>query len=460
MLLILAAVLIFGGSIYWQRQRLKRAKEQVFVMLKIALGLAQVLALLKDVLNLMFPDGPRQAMSYVGLFTADFHMLYAFDCNGWDWYSTWLLTVLGLPATAVLAVGCRYTWQRWRGRDAKALSNATAALFFVAATVSARLVVDSVSLAVAGLVSMQRLEVDYSVDCLGSRYQRYRTFALVMLAVWPIGIPVGLLGLLWKNWRHSVQAFAAAAAGDADEQPRSDFDADSAAVQQSNEQFMRRYAFCLNDYRPEAWWFEPADMLRKLALSGLLQFVQRGTAAQVLVGCCISFASFGVHVRLLPYRESEANVLKVCAEAVLFLTFLISFILRVLPRVEMYEQVRAETYGYLLLCSFGVFATLFVALVARQTYRRRRFQQGIAEFAQSSFEGDSGVLELAMMTSMPQHQQTETDEVSPRPANVPAAESTFTLEEPLTEVREGGEERLQPVARSPLDRLYAWVASQ
>ena len=55
----------------------------------------------------------------------------------------------------------------------------------------------------------------------------------------------------------------------------------------------------------------------------------------MLVGCCISFASFGVHVRLLPYRESEANVLKVCAEGVLFLTFLISFILRVLPRVEL-----------------------------------------------------------------------------------------------------------------------------
>ena len=282
-----------------------------------------------------------------------------------------------------------------------------------------------------------------------------------MLAAWPIGIPVGLLGLLWKNWRHSVQTFEAAAAGNADEQPRSDFDTDSAAVQHSKEQFMRHYASCLNDYRPEAWWFEPADMLRKLALSGLLQFVQRGTAAQVLVGCCISFASFGVHVRLLPYRESEANVLKVCAEAVLFLTFLISFILRVLPRVEMYEPVRAETYGYLLLSSYGVFATLFVALFARQTYRRRRFQQGIAEFAQRSFEGDSGVQELAMMTSsMSQQQETETDDVSARPVNVPTAESRFTLGEPLTEAHEAGEEHLQPVARSPLDRLYAWVASQ
>jgi hypothetical protein len=461
--LLVVAILIFGGLIYWQRQRLKRAKEQVFVMFKIALGLAQVLALLKDVLNLMFPDAPRQAMSYVALFTADLHTLYAFDCNGWDWYSTWLLTALGLPATAILAVGCRYTWQRWRGRDPKALSNATAALFFVVLLLYPR--VSSSILSALRCRSlgehMQRLEVDYSVDCLGSRYQRYRTFALVMLAVWPIGIPVVLLSLLWKNWRHTVQTFEAAAAGNAHEQPTIVFDADSAAAPHSKAQLTQRYAFCLNDYRPEAWWFEPADMLRKLALSGLLQFVQRGTAAQVLVGCCISFASFGVHVWLLPYRETEANVLKVCAEAVLFATFLISFILRVLPRVEMYEPVGAEAYGYLLLSSFGVFATLFVALVARHTYRRRRFQQGLAEFARSSFWGDGGVQELGMMTSsMPQQQETETIEVSPRPVNVPTAESTSTLEEPLTEAHEAGEEHVEPVARSPMDRLYAWVASQ
>ena len=33
------------------------------------------------------------------------------------------------------------------------------------------------------------------------------------------------------------------------------------------------------------------------------------------------------------------------AEAVLFLTFPISFILRVLPRIEIYEPLDADTYG-------------------------------------------------------------------------------------------------------------------
>jgi hypothetical protein len=218
---------------------------------------------------------------------------------------------------------------------------------------------------------------------------------------------------------------------------------------------MRRYAFCLDDYRPEAWWFEPADMLRKLALSGLLQFVERGTAAQVLVGCCISFASFGVHVRVLPYREAEANVLKVCAEVVLFLTFLISFILRVLPRVEMYEPVGAEAYGYLLVSAFGAFAVLFFGLAARQTYRRHHFQQGLLAFA-PGFESESGGHELSILTRGTSRQPGSDSPPTGLPDGL-TGESAM-LEEPLVEA--AAEDQPRPVTRSPLERLYMWVASQ
>ena len=69
----------------------------------------------------------------------------------------------------------------------------------------------------------------------------------------------------------------------------------------------------------------------KLALSGLLQFVEPGTAAQVFFGCVISFASFGMQLWLRPYREPQANTLKMLVDSQIFLTFLLSFILRVLP---------------------------------------------------------------------------------------------------------------------------------
>ena len=214
-------------------------------------------------------------------------------------------------------------------------------------------------------------------------------------------------------------------------------------------------------------------MLRKLSLSGLLQFVERGTATQVLVGCCIAFCSFGVHVRLLPYREPEANVLKVCAEVVLFLTFLISFILRVLPRIEMYEPVNAQSYGYVLLGAFLSFAALFVGLVARQAYRRRRFQGGLTAFAGGAFDGERHGEEghelglLTRGTSAPGGAGGAGVGVGTAPVDVSGftAGGSEGLDEPLVGAREGdgeggGESAEEGVPRSPMNRLYMWVASQ
>ena len=156
----------------------------------------------------------------------------------------------------------------------------------------------------------------------------------------------------------------------------------------------------MDDYRPECWYFEPVDILRKLALSGLLQFVERGTAAQVLVGCGIAFCSFGVHVRLVPYRETDSNVLKLAAEALIFMTFLISFVLRVLLRIKTFEPLNAKSYDYVLLAAFAAFVALFVGIVARQVYQHRRFQQGFTAFVGGAFSGEhgEGAHELRVLT--------------------------------------------------------------
>jgi hypothetical protein len=50
--------------------------------------------------------------------------------------------------------------------------------------------------------------------------------------------------------------------------------------------------------------------MRAVALTGLLQFAERGTAAQVLCGCCVAVGSLVLQLQLVPYRELEANVLK------------------------------------------------------------------------------------------------------------------------------------------------------
>ena len=77
---------------------------------------------------------------------------------------------------------------------------------------------------------------------------------------------------------------------------------------------------------------------------------------QVLVGCSLVFVTFGLQIFLMPYHNSVANMLKVLVEMQLFLTFLISFILRVLPRVKEFEPIDDSiVYGDVLLGSIVAF---------------------------------------------------------------------------------------------------------
>ena len=215
------------------------------------------------------------------------------------------------------------------------------------------------------------LEVDYSIVCTDASFLPMKVLAWILVALVPVGFPLSLLVLLG---RRSTQETA-------------DPDGHLRAM----------YGFCVDDYRPGCWYYEvrapflrrprewltrarsqPLDMLRKLALTGLLQFVQRGTATQVFCGCALAFVSSGLQLRLLPYREPEANVLKTLVDGQLFLTFLLSFLLRVLPRLQLttYEPLGAEFYGWTLLLSVGGLLVAAVVLTVRKA-RRVGFGAGV-----------------------------------------------------------------------------------
>jgi uncharacterized protein (DUF983 family) len=432
---------------------IKRVKAPVWSLVKIALGLAQVLGLLKDCLNIIYPPAPSRGLNYLQLFTGDVKMLVQFDCQGWDWFDVWRLTVLVVPGLAVAVCCVRYGWQRWR-RNPDAQSNAVSSMFFVVLLLYPRVS--------AGILSALRcrqlgaglsvLDMDYDVSCSDPRYARYRLCAWVLLVAWPVGIPLGLLALLWRHYQRNKREFAAME----DQALRSGAKMRQSygAAEHNRSKLIERYDFCLDSYRPGCWYWEPLDMLRKLALSGLLQFVQRGTAAQVLVGCVLAFGAFGVHVRLLPYRDAEANLLKACAEMLIFLVFLLSLILRVLPRIEIYEPIGFRGYGYVLLCSVGAFMAVLIGLVTKQFYRHRHFQMGLEEFAAGGFGGEEGV-ELGLLTRG--HSQLHADEggardgePTPQPSGVGYTTLAGVEPEPEAQFDEDATHQRRGSKRAPL----------
>lgn len=140
-------------------------------------------------------------------------------------------------------------------------------------------------------------------------------------------------------------------------------------------------------------------MLRKLALSGLLQFVEQGTATQVFCGTCVAFVSFGCQMSLQPYRHIESNLLKAAVDAQLFLAFLLSFILRVLltGQSNNYEPLNRDQFGRIFIGSMCCLLLAFCGLTCAQVFRQKSFRSGLVEAASVGFS--QGELDAARMAS-------------------------------------------------------------
>ena len=124
-------------------------------------------------------------------------------------------------------------------------------------------------------------------------------------------------------------------------------------------------------------------MFRKLCLTGVLQFIQPGTGAQIFFGCLVSSMAIGVQLYLKPYRDPEANMLKTVVDAHILLTFLTSFMLRVLndDTIQSFEPLQAEFYGWILVLSMFILCLAGVALTGLQVFKHIRFRSQLVRTA-------------------------------------------------------------------------------
>eukprot|EP01043_Picozoa_sp_COSAG02_P021545 COSAG02_NODE_1097_length_14589_cov_6.159075_5_plen_1535_part_00 len=382
-MLCLVAVLT-SGLLYLLFPQVRELQVEAKANLRILLGSAQVLSLLPTVLELVFPPMPRAALSFVAVLVADLRNVVRFDCWGWTWFDRWLANVFGVPLVGVATVGLYWLWQ-WNGYrhvdiesrgelQTEARASVLRALAFIA-----MLFYPQISSSIFGAlrcrdlgIDASWLEVDYSVSCLDPRYSHYQAAAYLLVVTVAFGFPMLLLVVLVREWRKTQELWTMH-----NEHEPGGNDVDGAMMTVEEYHYSRargRFGFALDDYRPACWWYEPVDLLRKLSLSGLLQFVHRGTAAQCFCGSFIAFCSFGLQQYLRPYRKPESNILKAMVDTQLFLTFLVSFILRVMPQINTSEPFAAEFYGWLLLCSMGALLLGAVALTVHQLRRRGKFR--------------------------------------------------------------------------------------
>jgi hypothetical protein len=89
-----------------------------------------------------------------------------------------------------------------------------------------------------------------------------------------------------------------------------------------------KFDFLKKDYKLDYYYFECVTLFEKLLLTGLLAFIDQGSIFQCFVGACIACTFLTVQLKFWPYANHTDNVLKAVAEGQLFLTLLLSIVLR------------------------------------------------------------------------------------------------------------------------------------
>lgn len=238
---------------------------------------------------------------------------------------------------------------------------------------------------------------DFTVDCNSSTHVFVEIVAAVFMFIYPIGIPLTFFVLLWRDEKqHESQqeqgnvyasTTGAKLARGTDGRTSRPYEkaiqrAGASAVAQTAVTRDSSFEFLRKEYRDEYYYFECVVLVEKLLLTGLLIFVDQGTVFQAFVGVCIAFAFFAVQVRCWPYTNQADNWLKSCAEAQLFMTLLVSIVLR----TQLFKDfLTHEDYGVILIVTF--FSAPSLASFFFLQYLVRRIRRRTSTTSLQSLEG-------------------------------------------------------------------------
>eukprot|EP01050_Picozoa_sp_SAG11_P005155 SAG11_NODE_353_length_10348_cov_6.938335_7_plen_385_part_00 len=280
--LVVAALV---ASIVWSRREwIAWLRAEVYANVRIVLGLLQVLSLLREVLDVIWPPSAQQTLSYVALLTVDIRSLLSLDCY-MGWYTRWLLNTFVLPTVGFTCVGGTLAFRIWRARQRQASTvtawaDSSSQAFFVVMLLYPRIsssIFEALrcrGLGPAGYPAV--LEVDYAIECLDdngdepARYRKYKWCARCLVALWPIGIPLAMLAALYWHWLRSCTLWATyerASADGAENRAVYTFDAVGPVQPQSFENLegfhaartRRDYKSVAEDFRDGCFWYEPVN---------------------------------------------------------------------------------------------------------------------------------------------------------------------------------------------------------
>jgi len=357
--LLVASLVVFAAFLGFVM--VKQAKAEDVLKLKILIGFGQVVQSFSSTYNVQWPANLRTFINMFTVFNFDVFSIGNAECSMlWSrsFYGRFVATV-SMPIALVALVGILWKLQLAKSQRRRVRAGATSPLeqkiadieisgqwasraFFI--LVLTYLHVSSTIMdvfkcrhfepATDGEHPRVMLEADLSIRCDDSAYMALKLVAIVGTFLYPIGVPVFFVLLLWRERKHLHDS-----------------------VNQ------KKYGFLFGDYVAVYFLWEVWDLGRKLMLSGLLIFFKRGSVSQLLVAMVIALFALELQLRLMPYKSFMANIIQVAAFNAILLNLVGAMLLKVDDSAMVNGLGVSFADGFLVLINLTVPILVLFALV-------------------------------------------------------------------------------------------------
>ena len=249
-------------------------------------GLLQFATVAGDV----YPEEYATFISSLSFINLDIGVILSYSCLvSTDFYDHLLLNTIA-PLVVLMALSATYSVAQRRNQGSedamrkvqhKHLSAGLFVAFFVYSSVSFTIFQTFVCETLDDGVSY--LRADYNLTCDTDRYAIYRAYAIVMMCVYPIGLPAILLWWLLRN---------------------------RVALKKDNRttiEHLEPFSGIWSQYRPSRYYYEVIEFGRRIALTATASFVSPNSVAQVAVVLLVAAVLFLFSESMSPF-SSRVNM--------------------------------------------------------------------------------------------------------------------------------------------------------
>jgi hypothetical protein len=182
------------------------------------------------------------------------------------------------------------------------------------------------------------LKADYRVVCFDDEWTRYAFGSMILLILYPIGIPVGFYVLL-RMHRHQLRL----------------------------DKVKMQLGFLYAGYRDEVWYFELIDTFHKLFITSILVFFDE--SVQLSIGMLVVMTYTIIILRMNPYLQKADDKLHLLANVEIFLLLLAGAVFYEMDTVTFSKTddvVMSVALIFIALLFFSVFLMLAWQVLGKQ----------------------------------------------------------------------------------------------